>query len=124
MTELLTTVVVLPSVYTAVTWHWIYMSHMYKEREGACNGAYTCNSKLSCNRKEAATTIFSMISQNYFEWTEERHDSLRIELLGLFWILSIVLYVEGKRRWIESKTSPIALYNVHHRQNPFKSVSE
>jgi hypothetical protein len=65
------------------------------------------------------------------------------ELLGLFWTLSIVLYVEDKRPqrfgdWIclrnvvvfclphtrrltESKTSPIALYNIHHRQNPFKS---
>jgi hypothetical protein len=70
--------------------------------------------------------------------------------LGLFWTLSIVLYVEDKkshnvsetgsvsvlrwmgqdkpttlphtRRWIESKTSPIALYNIHHRQNPFKSI--
>jgi hypothetical protein len=26
------------------------------------------------------------------------------------------------RRWIKSKTSPIALYNIHHRQNPFKSI--
>jgi hypothetical protein len=25
------------------------------------------------------------------------------------------------RRWIKSKTSPIALYNIHHCQNPFKS---
>jgi hypothetical protein len=25
------------------------------------------------------------------------------------------------RRWIKSKTSPIALYNINHRQNPFKS---
>jgi hypothetical protein len=24
--------------------------------------------------------------------------------------------------WIEFKTSPIALYNIHHRQNPFKSI--
>jgi hypothetical protein len=26
------------------------------------------------------------------------------------------------RRWIKSKTSQIALYNIHHRQNPFKSI--
>jgi hypothetical protein len=26
------------------------------------------------------------------------------------------------RRWIESKISPVALYNIHHRQNPFKST--
>jgi hypothetical protein len=26
------------------------------------------------------------------------------------------------RRWIESKRSPVALYNIHHRQNPFKSI--
>jgi hypothetical protein len=25
------------------------------------------------------------------------------------------------RRWIESKRSQIVLYNIHHRQNPFKS---
>jgi hypothetical protein len=24
--------------------------------------------------------------------------------------------------WIKSKTSPIALYNIHHRQNSFKSI--
>jgi hypothetical protein len=36
------------------------------------------------------------------------------ELLGLSWTLSIVLYVEDKR--------PIALYNIYHRQNPFKST--
>jgi hypothetical protein len=26
------------------------------------------------------------------------------------------------RRWIESKRSQIALYNIHHRQNPLKSI--
>jgi hypothetical protein len=68
------------------------------------------------------------------------------ELLGLFWTLSIVWYVEDKRpqrfgdrsslrnvvvfcllhtrRWLESKISPIVLYNKHHRQNPFKSTSD
>jgi hypothetical protein len=26
------------------------------------------------------------------------------------------------RRWTESKRSQIVLYNIHHRQNPFKSI--
>jgi hypothetical protein len=35
----------------------------------------------------------------------------------------VVFCLPHTRRWIESKTSPIALYNIHHRQNPFKSTS-
>jgi hypothetical protein len=48
---------------------------------------------------------------------------LDTELLGLFWTLLIVLYVEDNIQDDgESKTSTIALYNIHHRQIPFKSI--
>jgi hypothetical protein len=33
------------------------------------------------------------------------------------------LYLPHTRRWMESKTTPVALYNIHHRQNPYKSIS-
>jgi hypothetical protein len=33
----------------------------------------------------------------------------------------VVFCLSHTRQWIKSKTSPIALYNIHHRQNPFKS---
>jgi hypothetical protein len=36
----------------------------------------------------------------------------------------VVFCLPHTRRWIESETSPIALYNIHHRQNPFKSVRD
>jgi hypothetical protein len=34
----------------------------------------------------------------------------------------VVFCLPRTRRWIESKASPIALYNIQHRQNPFKSI--
>jgi hypothetical protein len=34
----------------------------------------------------------------------------------------VVFCLLHTRRWIESKISPIVLYNIHHRQNPFKSI--
>jgi hypothetical protein len=117
-----------------------------------------------------------LLSPSSFEfdpyWNDPQLYNRCTELLGLFWTLSIVLYVEDKkshnvsetgsvsvrwmgqdkptqlgpleraslshwiqspkrcgifclphtRRWIKSETSPIALYNINHRQNPFKSI--
>jgi hypothetical protein len=40
----------------------------------------------------------------------------------LRWMWSFVK-LPHTRRWIESKRSQIVLYNIHHRQNPFKSMN-
>jgi hypothetical protein len=34
----------------------------------------------------------------------------------------VVFSLPHTRRWIKSKISPIALYSIHHHQNPFKST--
>jgi hypothetical protein len=34
----------------------------------------------------------------------------------------VVFCLLHTRRWMESKISPIVLYNIHHRQNPFKPI--
>jgi hypothetical protein len=39
-------------------------------------------------------------------------------------VLDFIHRLPHTRRLIKSKTSQIALYNIHHRQNPFKSIRE
>jgi hypothetical protein len=49
---------------------------------------------------------------------ETRHMSLHTNSLTPKYHCHYILHT---RRRIESKISPIVLYNIHHRQNPFKS---
>jgi hypothetical protein len=97
-----------------------------------------------------AKTLISMVRPPYNFWHvnvprskyessqsrlhyHHKHSDRRTELLGLFWngrrqIQSPkrcgIFCLPHTRRWIKSKTSPIALYNIHHRQNPIKSISD
>jgi hypothetical protein len=99
------------------TWKLTFNNSVFVQSYWACVGLYP--SFFMWKTKDHNVSETGSVSVLRWMWQDKPTQLGPLESLRNV----VVFCLPHTRRWIESKTSPIALYNIHNRQNPFKSTS-
>jgi hypothetical protein len=88
---------------------------------GECQNSVSDQDRIHPNPFQSSyfSTLLQSAILNRTIWLllDSVHDGDTSSLLNV-----VVFCLPHTRRWTESKRSQIVLYNMHHRQNPFKSI--